>query len=97
MNSFDEKRTISGFKGRIEWHSKLKDMRVILKISFASSYFRLINHLNEGDIFVEIEELNFVLSNQEKKELQERIEKILAHSIESTKRKAYNDEVKKQS
>jgi hypothetical protein len=97
INSFDEKRTIAGFKARIEWNCPGKDMRLTFKISFASTYFRLINHLNEGDIFVEIEELNFVLSNQEKKELQERVEKILASSIEAIRGKTYNDESKKQS
>lgn len=59
LNSFEEKRTISGYKCRLEWACPKKDMRVLFKMSFASSFFTLINHLNEGDIFMEIEELNF--------------------------------------
>lgn len=47
-----------------------EEVRVTLKVSFASSYFRLSNHLTEGDIFVEVEELSVALSAGEKRDLQ---------------------------
>jgi hypothetical protein len=73
LNSFDEKRTIAGFKARVEWVWPEQEVRVTLKVSFASSYFRLSNHLTEGDIFVEVEELSVALPAGEKRELQERL------------------------
>lgn len=96
LNSFDEKRTIAGFKARIEWVWAAQDVRVTLKVSFASSYFRLSNHLSDGDIFVEVEELSFALTPPEKRTLQERLERLLANSVEVVRGRAYSDEVKKQ-
>lgn len=96
LNSFDEKRTIAGFKARIEWVWAAQDVRVTLKVSFASSYFRLSNHLTDGDIFVEVEELSFALPPHEKRILQERLERLLANSMEVVRERTYSDEAKKQ-
>jgi hypothetical protein len=52
LTSFEEKRNIPGFKGRIEWQSPLKTLKVVIKISFATAYFRFINSLTEGDIII---------------------------------------------
>lgn len=73
-----------------------QDVRVTLKISFASSYFRLSNHLTDGDIFVEVEELSFALPPPDKRALQERLERLLANSVEVVRGRAYSDEAKKQ-
>ena len=52
--SFEEKRTLGGFKGRIEWCHSAKELRVTLKLSFAHNYFRLANQLSEGDLIAEL-------------------------------------------
>ena len=52
LNSFEEKRNIAGFKARVEWVWPEQEVRVTLKISFTSIYFRISNHIAEDDIFV---------------------------------------------
>ena len=96
MLSFEEKRSIPGFKGRLEWRLRNREVSAVFKCSFAESYFNQAGLLGEGDLIVELEEVTFELGQAEKRQLQQRINVLLVGQLEPSKRRGSAEEWRRQ-
>lgn len=65
-------------------------MSILLKLSFSYSFFGSGTR-NESDLIAELEEINFQLVRNEKRDLQESIERCLHSVFESLKKKNYQE------
>lgn len=96
MCSVEQKRNIPGFKSRLEWTYRPRDIRSLFKFSFTTSFFNQIGTISEGDLIIELEEVTFEMSTDDKIMLQEKIETILNNTIEIMKGRGFVEEWRKQ-
>ena len=59
MSPFEQKRIIPGFKSHLEWSWPPRDIYASSKFSFSNCFFNQVHTLQEGDLLVELQEINF--------------------------------------
>jgi hypothetical protein len=59
MISVEQKRNIPGFKSRLEWMWRPRDIKSLFKFSFTNSFFNQVGTICEGDLIIELEEVTF--------------------------------------
>lgn len=96
MVSVEQKRNIPGFKSRIVWTSMPRDIRALFKFSFTNCFFNQMGTISEGDLIIELEELTFEMSLDDKIALQERIDAIIMSNMDSMKSRGFVEEWKRQ-
>lgn len=82
MVSVEQKRNIPGFKSRIVWTSMPRDIRALFKFSFTNCFFNQMGTISEGDLIIELEELTFEMSLDDKIALQEKIDSIIISNMD---------------
>jgi hypothetical protein len=97
MEPFEKKLFIAGLKCRMRWVWTPRDLFSVFKFSFTNSFFSHMGTITEGDLIVELESLNFELSQPQKQLLQEKVEEILAANLEVIKTRGFGEAWSRQS